>query len=69
MIKRIQFESESEWLKHRDRIGGSDASAVVGLNPYKTNQDLWREKTGRKQAPDISDEPYVIYGHQAEPHL
>ncbi len=68
-IIRHQFDSESEWLMHRDRIGGSDASAVVGLNPYKTNQDLWREKTGRKQAANISDKPYVIYGHQAEPHL
>ena len=68
-ITRLQFDSNESWLSARKGIGGSDASAVVGLNPYKTNQDLWREKTGRKQSPDISDKPYVIYGHQAEPHL
>lgn len=69
MIKRIQLETREEWLKARSRIGGSDASAVVGLNPYKTNQDLWREKTGRIVPPDISDKPFVKYGHDAEPHL
>ena len=27
--------SRSEWLKHRMKaIGGSDAAAIVGLNPY-----------------------------------
>lgn len=69
MVNRIIFDSPEEWLSHRDRIGGSDASAVVGLNPYKSNQDLWREKTGRKQPDDISDKPYVVYGHQAEPYI
>ena len=69
MINRVVFDSQEEWLKQRDRIGGSDASAVVGLNPYKTNQELWREKTGRKEPEDISDKPYVRYGHEAEPYI
>lgn len=69
MINRVVFDSQEEWLKHRDRIGGSDASAVVGLNPYKTNQELWREKTGRTEPEDISDKPYVKYGHEAEPYI
>ena len=68
-ITRFQFETQEDWLRHRDRIGGSDASAIIGRNPYKTNQDLWREKTGRKGAEDISDKPYVKYGHEAEPLL
>lgn len=68
-IKRIQFQNTEEWLAHRDRIGGSEASAIVGLNPYKTNQELWREKTGRVISPDISDKPYVQYGHEAEEHI
>lgn len=69
MIERIQFRSKEEWLKHRDRVGGSEASALVGCNPYKTNQELWREKTGRAIPPDISDKPYVRYGTEAEPFL
>ena len=67
-ITRFQFGSNEEWLKARKGIGGSDASAVVGRNPYKTNQELWMEKTGKLIPEDISDKPYVRYGHEAE-HL
>lgn len=61
------LKDRAEWLTERGRtIGGSDASAVVGLNPYKTNVELWQEKTGRIIPEDISDKPYVKYGHDAE---
>jgi putative phage-type endonuclease len=39
------------------------------MNPYKTNIELWEEKTGRRVAPDISNESYVKYGHDAEEYL
>lgn len=68
-ITRYQFDSNESWLKARKGIGGSDASTVIGKNPYKSNQDLWMEKTGKVIPEDISDKPYVIYGHQAEPAL
>ena len=69
MIEKNTF-SHKEWLKHRQsRIGGSDAAAVIGLNPYKSNLQLWQEKTGKVQAEDISDKPYVKYGTDAEAHL
>lgn len=64
------FTSEEAWLSGRmNGIGGSDASAVVGLNPYKTNIDLFEEKTGRKIPEDISNKPYVIYGKKAEEYI
>ena len=69
MVQMKQFGSTEEWLAARTLIGGSDAAALVGLNPYKTNIDLWREKTGRLKAPDISNEEFVRFGHEAEPHL
>ena len=69
MVTLTQYSTKDEWLKARKAIGGSDAAALVGLNPYKTNIDLWREKTGRQKAPDISKEPFVKFGHDAEPHL
>lgn len=50
-------------------IGGSEISAVVGLNPYMSNVDLWERKTGAVEPEDISDKPYVKYGTQAEPLL
>jgi putative phage-type endonuclease len=37
-----------DWLAVRKRgIGSSDAAAAVGLNPYKSQLELWMEKTGR----------------------
>ena len=65
-----KLESREEWLEKRTSyIGGSDASCIVGMNPYKTNIELWEEKTGRRVAPDISNESYVKYGHDAEEYL
>lgn len=62
--------TREEWLEERKKgIGGSDAATILGLNPYKTSIQLWEEKTGRKQAEDISDKPYVQYGTKAEDHL
>lgn len=69
-ITMFVLGSREEWLDTRaGRIGGSEAAAVVGLNPYMTNTELWEIKTGRKRPEDISDKPYVKYGHDAEPHL
>lgn len=69
MVEMKILKDRDEWLKNRSRIGGSDASAVIGMNPYKTNLDLWLEKTGQLVTADISDKPYVQYGTQAEMHL
>ena len=64
------FGSREEWLKaRRNYIGGSDAAAALGLNPWKDNVTLWLEKTGQAIPEDISEKPYVKYGTQAERHL
>ena len=48
MIKEIAYKDKGEWLSLRKNyIGGSDAGAVVGLNPYKSAYALWAEKTGK----------------------
>ena len=47
MINEIAYSSREEWLELRKGyIGGSDAGAVVGMNPYKTPYALWAEKVG-----------------------
>lgn len=70
MVKMITFENRDEWLKGRSgRIGGSEAAAIVGLNPYLSNVELWEIKTGRREREDISEKPFVKYGHSAEEHL
>lgn len=61
-----------DWLEVRKRgIGGSDAAAAVGLNPYKSQIELWLEKTGRdadlpKPDPNNTREP-VYWGTLLEP--
>lgn len=69
MIKMMQLKSREEWLQNRQRLGGSDASSIVGMNPYKSNTELWEIKTGRAEQEDISDKPYVQYGSKAEEYL
>ena len=64
------LKDRDEWLKARSgRIGGSDASAIIGMNPFRTNIELWQIKTGQLIPEDISDKPYVKYGTEAEQHL
>lgn len=69
----ISFETFSDrdrWLEARTHtIGGSDASSIVGLNPYKSNIQLYEEKVGKAIPTDISEVAYVKYGNDAEPFL
>ena len=66
------FKSREDWLNGRQDlhgIGGSDASSTIGLNPWRSNVDLWMIKTGRKEAPDISNAELVQYGQDAEQYI
>ena len=63
MVNMITLNSREEWLeKRKSYIGGSEASCIVGMNPYATNVELWEMKTGRRKAEDISEKSYVKYG-------
>ena len=61
-----------DWLEVRKQgIGSSDAAAAVGLNPYKSQLELWLEKTGRdenlpKVDPHDEDSP-MYWGNILEP--
>jgi putative phage-type endonuclease len=61
-----------QWLEVRKGgIGSSDAAAAAGLNPYKSQLELWMEKTGRAaangEAPD-TDSP-MFWGTLLEPYV
>tara|TARA_B100001059_G_scaffold235962_1_gene283942 strand:+ start:658 stop:1668 length:1011 start_codon:yes stop_codon:yes gene_type:complete len=64
--------SREDWLDVRKRgIGSSDSSAAIGLNPYKSQLELWLEKTNRDQHlakpnPDDDSAP-VFWGVVLEP--
>lgn len=69
-VEKLVLGSRTEWLQARkNHIGGSDASACVGVNPYKSNVELWEEKSGLRLPEDISEKEYVIYGTKAEDYL
>lgn len=62
--------TESDWQEYRSKqqgIGGSDASIILGLNPYKSAFTLWLEKTGEIKAPDLSRNEFVEWGNLLEP--
>jgi putative phage-type endonuclease len=61
-----------DWLAVRKGgIGSSDAASAVGLNPYKSQLELWMEKTGRDGAlPKIDphdEESPAYWGNILEP--
>lgn len=59
-----------KWLATRNAgIGGSDASVIMGLNPYKSPYQLWLEKTGQAEAPDLSGNQYIYWGHKNEANI
>lgn len=59
-----------EWLKERKKgVGGSDVAAVLGFSKWKSNVRLWEEKLGLVKAEDISGNPRVSYGINAEAAL
>lgn len=64
------LKDEQEWLKARNgTIGGSDAAAILGISPWKTNVDLWEELKGLREADDLSDNEAVEFGKKAEEHI
>lgn len=63
-----RLEDEGAWRAYRrNGIGGSDVASIMGLSPWRTAAQVWLEKTGRVEAEDISDRPYVAFGNTMEP--
>ncbi len=64
LVKTTEINRD-QWLEvRRSGIGSSDAAAAVGLNPYKSQLELWMEKTGRGAAlpqVDPNDESSPMY--------
>lgn len=62
------LKDREEWLKAREtRIGGSEASSLIGMNKYTSLHDLWERKIKGVQS-DVSNE-LIEYGNTMEPLL
>ncbi len=61
--------SREEWLKYRrSGIGGSDASAILGLSHFKTELSLWEDKVSTEDP--VEEQSEVAYwGSTIEPVL
>lgn len=58
--------TREEWLElRRTGIGGSDASVVMGKNPWRSILQLWEDKTGKAPVKDESNE-YTYWGNVME---
>ena len=59
--------TREEWLQlRRNGIGGSDASVIMGKNPYRSILQLWEEKTGKLLVTDNGNE-FTYWGNVMEP--
>lgn len=65
-IKKITAETAFEPENRRRYLGGTDMSAILGYNPYKTAYECWIEKTGRPVEPQ-QESDILIFGHLLEP--
>ena len=55
------------WLERRRKgIGGSDAAAVMGVSPYKSNLKVWREKVMGYDPQDLQPNKYMEAGTRFE---
>ena len=60
-------QEKHEWLKERQTgIGGSDASVILGVNPFRTKTELWAEKIA-DDVIDIKPTPAMLRGTILEP--
>lgn len=60
LAKLTKDTSRLEWLRLRQQgIGGSDASAVLGMNRWKSPVDIWLSKTVKaEEEAELSDAAY-----------
>ena len=60
--------SHDEWLKHRQKsIGGSDASAILGMNAYSSPYTVWADKLGK--LPPKEDSEAMRIGRDLEEYV
>ena len=71
-MKRVNIlkQSRKDWLLERAKsIGASDSSCVLGLNPWKSNVELWLEKTNPDSLLEQPDNLNMRLGRDMEPIL
>lgn len=67
LIKTTDLTHDA-WLEQRKKgVGGSDAASILGLNPYKTQIDVWLDKMGKSEP--IEDNEAMRQGRDLEEYV
>lgn len=71
MFANVLVETEGltreEWLRYRKMgIGGSDVASLLGISKWKSEIELWLDKTGQTSEPPIENEA-MTWGTIMEP--
>lgn len=70
VLQRESYETRELWLIGREKgIGASDAAAILGLSPWKSNLQLWLEKTGQRTTAEITGNEAIDLGNRLEPNV
>lgn len=68
-MTRTQYANRKEWLQARKNgLGASDVSAALGISTFKSQIELWKEKTGKILQPEESNNR-ISFGNAAEDPL
>lgn len=68
-VIRKKYKNRTTWLAARKSgLGASDAASVMGIG-FQSPIDLWMEKRGLKEHPDLSENDRVAFGNAAEEPL
>ncbi len=70
MFKKISLAGvdHAEWLRLRKSgIGGSDAGAICGVNPYSSAMKVFRDKTSKEV--EEQDSEAIRIGHDLEDYV
>ena len=64
----VLFMQDDKWREGRKHsIGASDAAAVMGISPWKTEAQLWDEKANGKMLDFHNSD--TVRGHRSESHI
>ena len=64
----VLFMQDDKWREGRKHsIGASDAAAVMGISPWKTEAQLWDEKANGKMLDFHNSD--TVRGHRSETHI
>ena len=64
--RTVQMGREQWLMERRKGICGSDASVILGINPYRSILHLWKDKTGEIPVEENGNQ-YTYFGNILEP--